>query len=55
MEAFKTDAKVLAMSAECVAFLAGLRVTVLLNRSFRLVNATASQEARLVQRFRYLL
>ena len=43
------------MSAEYVASLAGLQITVLLTRSFSLVNATAAQEARLVQRFRYLL
>ena len=55
MEAFKTNEKTLAMSAEYVASPVGLRFTVLLSRCFSLVNATAGQEARLVQRFRYLL
>jgi len=55
VEAFKVDEKSLAKSAEYVASLAGLRIIVLLTFTVSLVNATASQEARLIQKFRYLL
>jgi len=55
MEAFKTDEKALAKSAEYVTSLAGSRIAPLLTRWVSLVNATADQEARLIQRFRYLL
>lgn len=54
MEAFKADEKALEKSAEYVAFLVRLRIIVLLT-SASLVNATAGQETRLIQRFRYLL
>lgn len=55
VEAFKADEKALAKSAEYVASLAGLRITVLFTFSVSLVNATAIQETRLIQKFRYLL
>lgn len=55
VEAFKADEKALAKSAEYVKSLAGSRPIVLLSFSVSLVNATASQETRLLQKFRYLL
>jgi hypothetical protein len=54
VEAFKTDEKTLAKSAEYVASLVNSRI-ILLICCVSLVNATAGQEMRLVQKFRYLL
>jgi hypothetical protein len=55
MEAFKADEKTLEKSAEYVASLVRLQAIVLLTFSVSLINATAGQETRLIQMYRYLL